>query len=422
MPTTRSRTMSSIPRRSLCGSHSRRRCSRARCARPSMRGVLRRWKVPQINRATSVFSRWLMRAAGAIVVVVWASTRVGAQVPVLIEGLVDGEFWSTSTTSNLLTRNAGRPAGLARLQVWSAIEPVRRFVVYGQTTVETGDALTDATDSYHASVEQFGLRFTVSPAFVVDGGRLTSIVGTFAPRRFSNRNPLIGTPDGYVVNYPYGAMVSGVLKRVDYRVAMVSQPVSHPNYVPMATAALRPAAGLGITPMVGLRLGGSFTVGPYLNDTLPDTLLAGQSWDHYKQRVVALDARFSRGYLETHVEAARGSYEVPGRPSSIFGYTYYAEAKYTLSPRVFVAGRAERNKYPFIRANAPAWVARVTDFVNGEVGVGYRLRASTLVKASVRGDRWWVAQSVAYRGLGGGAVALQVSQGFDAMSWFARDR
>jgi hypothetical protein len=361
-------------------------------------------------------------AAAAIAVVLCVSPRVSAQVPVLIEGLADGELWSTTGTSNLLTRNAGRLAGLARVQLWSAIEPVRRFVVYGQATVETGPALVDAPDSYHASVEQFGLRFTASPAFVVDGGRLTSVVGTFAARRFSNRNPLIGTPDGYVVSYPYGAMVSGVLERFDYRAAMVSLPVSHPNYVPTATHTLRPAAGLGFTPMVGLRFGGSFTVGPYLNNSLPNTLLAGQSWDHYKQRVVALDARFARGYLETHVEAARGSYDVPGRPTAIFGYTYYGEAKYTFSPRFFVAARVERNKYPFIRPNATAWVARLTDFVDGEAGVGYRVSASTLVKASVRGDRWWVAQSPAYRGLGGGAVALQVSQAFDAMSWFARDR
>ena len=356
-------------------------------------------------------------------VVFCLSRRASAQVPVLIEGLADGEFWSTTTASNLLTRNAGRPAGLARLQLWSAIEPVRRFVVYGQATLETGDALTNTPDSYHASVEQFGVRFTASPAFVVDGGRLTSVVGTFAARRFSNRNPLIATPDGYVVNYPYGAMVSGVLKRFDYRAALVSLPVNHPNYVPPPTPALRPAAGFGVTPIVGLRFGGSFTVGPYLNDTLQATRLAGEAWDHYKQRVVAMDARFSRGYLETHVEAARGSYDVPGRPTPIFGYTYYGEAKYTLSPRFFVAARAERNKYPFIRANATAWVARVTDFVNGEAGVGYRVSASTLVKASVRGDRWWVAEGApGYRGRGGEAVALQVSQAFDAMSWFARDR
>jgi hypothetical protein len=345
-------------------------------------------------------------------------------VPVLIEGLADGEFWSTTGTSNLLTRNAGKPAGLARLQLWSAIEPVRRFVIYGQGTIETGAARTELLDeSYRAKAEQFGIRFTASPAFVVDGGRLTSVVGTFAARRFSNRNPLIATPDGYVDNYPYGAMVSGVIKRFDYRAAMVSLPISHPNYVPAATPMLRPAGGLGYTPIVGLRIGGSFTVGPYLNDDLLATQLAGESWSHYKQRVVAADARFSRGYLETHFEAARGSYDVPGRPTPLFGYNYYGEAKYTFSPRFFVAGRAERNKYPFIRANPTSWVARLTDFVNGEAGVGYRFSASTLVKASVRGDRWWVAQNAAgFRGQGGAAVALQLSQSFDAMSWFARDR
>jgi hypothetical protein len=364
------------------------------------------------------------RRASLVVFLCGASRATAQQVPVLIEGLADGELWSTTGTSNLLTRNAGRPAGLARLQLWSAVEPVRRFVIYGQATMETGAASTELLGrSYRASVEQFGLRFTPSPAFVFDGGRLTSVVGTFAARRFSNRNPLIGTPDGYAVNYPYGAMVSGVIKQFDYRAAMVSLPMNHPNYVPTPTAKLRPAGGFGYTPIVGLRIGASFTVGPYLNDSIPATMLGGASWDHYKQRVVALDARFSRGYLETHFEAARGSYDVPSRATPLFGFNYYGEAKYTLSPRFFVAGRAERNKYPFIRAGATAWIARLPDFVNGEAGVGYRFSPSTLVKASVRGDRWWVAQGAAgFRGQGGAAVALQVSQAFDAMSWFAGDR
>ena len=103
------------------------------------------------------------------------------------------------------------------------------------------------------------------------------------------------------------------------------------------------------------------------------------------------------------------------------GYTYYGEAKYTLTPRFFVAARAERNNYPFVRAFGNSWTARLTDFVDGEAGVGYRLTATTLLKASVRADRWWVAPgATGFKGQGGPALAMQVSQSFDAMSWFTR--
>src|SRR5262249_12665518 len=157
------------------------------------------------------------------------------------------------------------------------------------------------------------------------------------------------------------------------------------------TRRFRPAVGAGFTPIVGLRIGGSFTTGSYLNDDYTPTQLSGQSWSYYEQRVGAADLAFARGYLETHFEASRGTYAVPGRATPIMGFSYYGEAKYTFTPRFFLAARAERNKYPFIRANATAWTSRLTDFVDGELGAGYRLTSKTLLKTSVRGDRWWVA-------------------------------
>ena len=55
------------------------------------------------------------------------------------------------------------------------------------------------------------------------------------------------------------------------------------------------------------------------------------------------------------------------------------------------------------------------DFVDGELGAGYRVTATTLVKGSVRGDRWWVAPgATGFLGQGGRAVAIQVSQSIDA--------
>ena len=370
-------------------------------------------------------TRRILRAvvgAGALAII--GATHLAAQLPILLEGVADGEFWSTTKASNLLTRNAGRPGGVGRLNLWGAVEPVSRFVIYAQGDFEGGGARTQSLDdSYHAEADQFGIRVNASRALVLDVGKLQPVIGTFASRRFSNRNPLIGTPDGYSLQYSYGAMVSGEWSHFDYRAAVVDLPASHVNYVPTATRRFRPAVGAGFTPMVGLRIGGSFTAGSYLNDDYTAVQLRDQPWSHYMQRVGAADLAFARGYLETHFEAARGTYEVPGRPTPIMGFSYYGEAKYTLAPRFFVAARAERNKYPFIRANATGWTSRLTDFVDGEVGAGYRLTPNTLLKTSVRSDRWWVAPgATGFRGLGGTAVAVQLSQTFDALGWFERER
>jgi hypothetical protein len=366
-------------------------------------------------------ARLVVLAASALI---GGSARAAhAQASALLQGVVDGEGWSTNTSSNLLTRNAGRPAGLGRLQLWAAFQPATHWVLYAQGEAEAGNA-RGANELHEIYSDQFGIQYSLTPRFVVDVGRLTPVIGTFSTRRFSTRNPLIGIPDGYSLEYPLGVKVSGETRHFDYRAAMVSLPADHAGYVPTATARLRPAIGGGFTPMVGARIGASFTVGPYLNNSIAAPQLAGRSWSDYHQRVVALDAVFSRGYLETHAEFARGSYDIPGRANEVSGVTYYGEAKYTLSPRFFIAGRAERNKYPFIRPTSSAsWVANLTDFVDGEAGGGYRLSPSTLFKLTVRGDRWWVRSgATGFRGQGGYALAMQLSQAFDVLEWFARDR
>jgi hypothetical protein len=340
---------------------------------------------------------------------------VRAQGGVLVQGIADGEGWFTNNSSNLLTRNGGRPAGLLRIDLWGAAEPVRGLVFYAEGYGESGPAGSERTTTTSFWGNQLGVRYATTPAFVVDVGKMTPVIGTFAPRHFSTRNPLIGMPDGYTLQYPVGAKVSGRVSIFDYRVAMVSLPTTHVGYEPEPSPRLRPAVGGGITPIVGLRLGGSFTAGSYLNKDDSLSLPAGTSWSDFHQRVAAFDASYTRGYLETHIEAARGTYDLPAR-GSITGFTYYGEVKYTFAPRFFLAARAERNDYPFIRAATTVggtYAGRLTDFVDGEIGGGYRVSTSALLKVSVRGDRWWVKPGGGFRGQGGHAVAIQLSQAFD---------
>jgi len=52
---------------------------------------------------------------------------------------------------------------------------------------------------------------------------------------------------------------------------------------------------------------------------------------------------------------------------------------------------------------------------NGEAGLGYRLTARTLLKASVRSDRWDVPPEMRSFLGNGTALALQLSQSFDVV-------
>jgi hypothetical protein len=355
-----------------------------------------------------------------------AAPRASAQLygggSVLWQGIVDGELWSTNTASTLLTRNRGRPAGLARVQTWGAYQPFGGLVLYSQVELESGPAREESGSDVYA--DQYGARYIFSPAFTLDAGRFTPMIGTFSARQFSTRNPLIGEPDGYTVDYPYGVKLSGEFTHFDYRVALVDRPTTHENYEPNPTSRLRPAIGAGYTPFVGFRLGASFTRGSYLNRDTPAAALSGRVWSDYQQTVTAADLEYSRGYFDAHVEGARGSYQIPGR-ADIAGFTYYGEGRYALTPRLFVAARVERNDYPFIRTvpstttpGSSTWIAHLTDFVDGEIGGGYRLTSSTLLKLSWRADRWWVRPAAT----NGRAFATQISQSFDVMDWLDRVR
>ena len=353
-----------------------------------------------------------------VALVVLGAERGEAQASVLLQGIADGEFWSTDTMSTFLRRNSGNPGVMGRLQLWGAVEPARGLVFYANGIAERGPACP----SPEVELEQGGARYTVSRQLVVDAGKITSLVGEFANRRFSTRNPLIGEPDAYPVQYPTGVQVSGAAKVFDYALAAVDLPVWHEGYTPHPTRAWRPVARAGVTPFIGVRLGASYTEGPYLNDGFSATVLAQKSWKDYAQRVAAVDFALSAGFFELNSEVGWSTFEVPQR-DDVEGLAYYVEGKYTFTPRLFAATRLERNDYPFIDNFGGFWVARKTDFHNEEYGIGYRLSASTLVKASYRRDTWQVtASNDPFVNPGGRAFAFQLSQAFDVMDWVDRAR
>ncbi len=202
---------------------------------------------------------------------------------------------------------------------------------------------------------------------------------------------------------------------------MASHPTSHDRYVPAPSAAPRLALGAGVTLTTGLRLGASFTRGPYLHSGLSAAHLGGTGWRDHNQQIVAFDARFSRGYLEFHGELALSEYDVPTLADPVTGETYYLEVKYTWIPRLFTAVRFEANNYPFIRGvGDSSWVARATNFYNIEAGIGYRLAPRTVFKVTHRRDHWTPEGSARAFLRDGFALTTQVSHQFDVKSWFRR--
>ena len=364
--------------------------------------------------------RKLLTLAVLAVLALLVAPPVQAQGGILFQGVLDAELWKTDSLSSLLARNDGRPGAMGRIGLWAAAEPWRDVVLFGQLSAETGPGRHEEGSELY--VTQYGTRWSPSDAFVLEAGKMTHVVGTFSSRWLSFRNPLIGTPDGYSLVYPFGVKVSGTASIFDWRAAVLSKPLTHEDYTVEPSHAPRPAVGVGITPVTGIRLGASATIGPYLNRELAPTLLAGQGWRHFNQRLVAADLQLSHGYFEAFAELAQGRYDVPGR-ASLSGITWYAETKYTFTPRLYAAVRVERNDYPYIMPfGASSWIADKSDFTDAEAGVGLRLAASTLLKLSARADRWVPNPNPYAPQTSGRALAMQVSRTFDVLELATRKR
>jgi hypothetical protein len=321
---------------------------------------------------------------------------------------VDAEGWKTDPGSRLLARNNGNAAVEGRLTLWGALRVSSRLDFLAIGEAEAGKADPRRTRWDYDLLEA---RARLTRALTFEGGRILMPMGLFGARRFSNINPVIGAPDMYPAEYPWGAKLSGTAGALDWRAAMISLPVVNVRYTPAPSGQLRPLLGAGINLGPSLHIGASVTHGSYLNRSSPN-LPSGTTWDSYKQTIASGDMRFSVGYVDSRAEVAWTSYNAPAASAPLHGLGAYAESKVTLTPRIFIAVRLEHFKYAFIGPFSPVspyWVSGLTTENNGEVGIGYRLSNALLVKTSVRKDHWPDPATPSFPTPDGYAVALQIS-------------
>ncbi len=367
--------------------------------------------------------RTLRRALSLLACALFAIAPAPCDEHVLVGGLFDAEYWQTDDGSRLLSRNDGDAAPGGRLRLWAASEFRPRLQGFVRGEAYGGRANSEY--GTETKLEQAFVRYSFSEPrrLVIEAGQLLSPIGNFSRRYLSSVNPLIGSPDGYSLDYPLGAQATGQVGRFDYRAALVDRPFVNDRYVPETGRALRPALAAGMTPVVGTRLGVYATLGPYLGPRVAPMLSSGEHWKDFNQTVYGLDVQFSHGYFELNGDYAHSSYEVPGGAPDVHGFAYFIEPKYTWSPRFFTALRLERNDYPYIAPLGPGvWLSTTADFYDAEVAAGYRLGPGALLKVAYRRDRWMVDDSLKTFFPDGYAVSAQLSYSFNVNSWFERPR
>ncbi len=265
----------------------------------------------------------------------------------------------------------------------------------------------------------------------VMAGKLPWAVGTWGPRTYSNRNPLIGAPLMYqhhttllwydlppsadallatagsgargvdyygfpmgtgmpLVDDSYwdvGLTIAGSLRPVEFAVGGVAGAPGWGSTSRDDNSGKSFLGRLGFAPNPSLRLGVSGSYGPYLLDALNPALPAGTDVNDYHQKLLMADLEVMVGHAELRAEAVNNFFESPtlGELSTRGGY---AELKYLLGSGLFLAGRWDVQRYGKIvnsAGEAKPWDWNVT---RGEGGVGFRISRDATAKVAYQHTRF----------------------------------
>ena len=148
--------------------------------------------------------------------------------------------------------------------------------------------------------------------------------------------------------------------------------------------------GGGITPVVGLRFGGSVTRGAWRRaDELP------VSDSDRMATIVTVEAEWAFRFTKLAGEWTRDMLETSTADEVESGW--YIQGQQTLTPRWFVAARVERLEGPPV-LGAPPGSSRQT-FAGAEETVGFRITPEITVRASYRARRLFSQQDFSHQAM-----------------------
>jgi hypothetical protein len=254
-------------------------------------------------------------------------------------------------------------------------------------------------------------------------GKLPWAVGTWGPRTYSNKNPLVSAPLIYQyhtslvwftvppsadallaargsgqsgVNY-YGSPMGVGMPIVDdsyWDVGVTLAGSQRPFEYAFGAVAGAPSWGsthkddnsgksvlgrMGIAPFPALRVGVSGSYGPYLHRWLNSTLPAGKSVNDYAQKLLMADLEFQIDRFELRAEGAHNTWESP-TVGDLDVDAGYVELKVAAFAGAYVAGRYDVEQFGKIEDSSGADHPWDYDVDRLEVGAGYRLTRDATAK------------------------------------------
>ena len=363
---------------------------------------------------------WSMALCGVL-----AAFPAGAS-EVRFRGLLDlvAVDHSRAIGLNVLTRGDS-PFDAARLRAFADASVNDRVQVFAQVVI--GDMVVG--DGVPLYVDGAYVVLTPSPSRDLHAlvGKIPWAVGTYAPRTYSDKNPLIGTPLMYQyhtslvfyavppsadallatagggqtsgVNY-FGFPMSRGMPLVDdsyWDIGITLTGSQRPFEYALGVTQGTPGWGstpreendgktvlarLGVAPTPALRVGLSGAVGPYLTG-VESSLPPGAAIADYLQQLVMADAELSLGHAELRAEGARNVWETP-TVGDLEVTSGYVELKYLLDFGGYLAGRVDAERFGKITASSGERRPWDLDVTRYEFGFGYRFDTHVRAKAIVQ--------------------------------------
>ncbi len=313
--------------------------------------------------------------------------------------------------------------------------------------------LRDATGPY---VDGAYLLFTPMPArdLHVLAGKIPWAIGTYAPRTYSNHNPLIGAPlmyqyhtslvwydiapsadaligaagtgqvgvnyEGYAMGrgmalvddsfWDVGVTLSGSQRPLEYALGMTAGTPGWGSTAMDENSGKTVLGRLGVAPLPGVRLGVSGAYGPYLVGELKSQLPAGHAVTDYHEKLAMADAELLAAHLEVRAEGAHNAWETPAL-GDLEVTSGYVEAKYALTFGAYLAGRYDVQRFGKIADSGGIKHPWDADVTRVETGVGYRFSRDVIGKVVYQHTRLDL-ESVPKDQRGHALVAAQISVAF----------
>jgi len=253
----------------------------------------------------------------------------------------------------------------------------------------------------------------------LEAGKIPWPIGTYAPRTYSDKNPLIGTPliyqyrtslpwgfppmsvdellahagTGQFLNdadHPYlpvvderwwdvGEVLLGSRRPFEFSLGVTQGSPSWPSPGPDNTPGNTWLGRLGLVPIPGIRVGVSGADGRWMPPWYAAVLPAGKALRDYHETTLMADAEFLRGPFELRGEGVHRGWQ------TIFTGTLqvnggYAEARWSFPNGAWLAGRTETLRYSDVTNSggiSRPWDDQVDRW---ETVLGYRVTEDVRVK------------------------------------------